>query len=88
MEIARQYFSCRAKSRNARVCGIGLSVSHGGHKVMLPGWQRDARIQVCPLDTTMIAAEMNISQIPIGHPDVLSGVARFVGRHSLVFCDD
>jgi 23S rRNA U2552 (ribose-2'-O)-methylase RlmE/FtsJ len=82
--------SVLAKDRDVRVCGISLPVSKGGHKMMLPGWQRDSRIQVCFLDITMLAAEMDVSNIPMDHPDATNFVwdRPFCGEtFDLVFCD-
>jgi hypothetical protein len=76
---------------NASVYGISFFFSHGGHKIMLPSWQRTSRIQVCSLDITMLAAEMDIPKIPIGHPDATSFVrgCPFCGeKFDFVLCDD
>jgi 23S rRNA U2552 (ribose-2'-O)-methylase RlmE/FtsJ len=77
-------------NHDARVCGISLPVSQGGHEVRLPGWQRDSRIQVCFLDITMLAAEMGITNIPAEHPDATNFILDrpFHGEtFDLVFCD-
>jgi 23S rRNA U2552 (ribose-2'-O)-methylase RlmE/FtsJ len=78
------------KNCDARVCGISLPISHGGHQMMLPGWQKDSRIQVCFLDITMLGAEMDITNIPTNHPDATNFIPDrpFYGEtFDLIFCD-
>ncbi|KAH8726914.1 hypothetical protein GQ44DRAFT_704989 [Phaeosphaeriaceae sp. PMI808] len=77
-------------NRQVRVCGVSLPVSQGGHKILLPGWQRDSRIQVCFLDITMLAAEMDLTNIPAEHLDADNFLSErpFYGEtFDLVFCD-
>ncbi|KAB2100000.1 hypothetical protein AG0111_0g11785 [Alternaria gaisen] len=78
------------RNRDARVCGISLPVSQGGHKMILPNWREDPRVQVRFLDITMLAAEMDVTDIPVEHPDAKSFVfdRPFYGEvFDLVFCD-
>lgn len=74
----------------AKVCGISLSVSRGGHEMILPNWQSDPRIRVRFLDITMLAAEMDVTSVPAEHPDATNFVfdRPFYGEaFDLVFCD-
>lgn len=78
------------RNRNVRVCGISLPPSQGGHKILIPNWETDSRIQVCFLDITMLAAEMGVTTIPPKHPDAnnFSLDHPFHGeKFDLVFCD-
>ncbi|KAH7563668.1 hypothetical protein BM1_00715 [Bipolaris maydis] len=59
----------------ARVCGISLPVSRGGHEMILPNWRSDPRIRVRFLDIIMLAAEMDVTNIPVEHPDATNFVA-------------
>jgi hypothetical protein len=54
---------------DALVCGISLPISQGGFDMLLPDWQADTRVQVQFLDITMLAAEMDVTDIPVEHPD-------------------
>ncbi|KAJ6197817.1 hypothetical protein J3E72DRAFT_326128 [Bipolaris maydis] len=58
----------------ARVCGISLPVSRGGHEMILPNWRSDPRIRVRFLDIIMLAAEMDVTNIPVEHPDATNFV--------------
>ncbi|RMZ67736.1 methyltransferase family [Pyrenophora seminiperda CCB06] len=58
----------------ARVCGISLPVSRGGHEMILPKWQSDPRIRVRFLDIIMLAAEMDVTNVPAEHPDATNFV--------------
>lgn len=85
-------FTASVFKRNcyARVCGISLPVSRGGHEMILPNWQSDPRIRVRFLDITMLAAEMDVTNIPAEHPDATNFVfdRPFYGEaFELVFCD-
>ena len=78
------------RSCYARVCGISLSTSQGGHEMALPNWQKDSRIQVRFLDITMLAAEMDVTNIPAEHPDASNFLfdRPFYGEaFDLIFCD-
>ncbi|KAF2790696.1 hypothetical protein K505DRAFT_310901 [Melanomma pulvis-pyrius CBS 109.77] len=78
------------RNRYARVCGISLPLSQGGHKIRLPNWQKDSRLQVAFLDVTMLAAEMDVPDIPAEHPDAANFLLDrpFYGEDfDLVFCD-
>lgn len=78
------------RARDAKVCGISLPVSQGGHMIMVPDWQKDRRIQVHFLDITMLAAEMDMISIPAKHPDAANFLfdRPFCGEtFDLVFCD-
>ncbi|KAH7349226.1 hypothetical protein BKA66DRAFT_431577 [Pyrenochaeta sp. MPI-SDFR-AT-0127] len=75
---------------NARVYGISLPVSQGGHEILLPRWQGDPRIQVSFLDITMLSAEMDVTNIPSEHPDATNFLSYrpFHGKtFDLIFCD-
>jgi 23S rRNA U2552 (ribose-2'-O)-methylase RlmE/FtsJ len=75
---------------NALVCGISLPISQGGHDMLLPMWQSDTRVQVQFLDITMLAAEMDFTDIPADHPDAANFLLDrpFYGeRFDLIFCD-
>jgi len=54
------------KNPGARVLGLSLPVSEGGHKVLLPT-APDVTIEF--LDITMLAADMGVTDIPVEHPD-------------------
>ncbi|KAF2685021.1 hypothetical protein K458DRAFT_300465 [Lentithecium fluviatile CBS 122367] len=78
------------RNRNAKVCGISLPLSQGGHGILVPNWQTDSRIHVCFLDITMLAAEMDITDIPAEHPDAANFLPDrpFYGEEfDLIFCD-
>jgi hypothetical protein len=78
------------RNHDARVCGISLPSSQGGHEILLPNWQRDSRIDVRFLDVTMLAKEMDVTYIPAEHPDAanFSPDRRFRGEEfDLIFCD-
>jgi len=75
---------------DALVCGISLPISQGGHDMLLPNWQSDTRVQVQFLDITMLAAEMDVTDIPAEHPDAANFLPDrpFYGdRFDLIFCD-
>jgi 23S rRNA U2552 (ribose-2'-O)-methylase RlmE/FtsJ len=78
------------RNRSANVRGISLPLSQGGHKIFLPNWQADPRLQVQFFDVTMLAAEMGVNDIPAEHPDVANFLLRrpFDGEiFDLIFCD-
>jgi hypothetical protein len=75
---------------NARVCGVSLPVSQGGHELLLPGWKTNPRIQVTFLDITMLASEMGITDVPMNHTDASNFLQDrpFQSQvFDLVFCD-
>jgi len=63
-------FTKAVLQRNPRVRARGLSLpaAAGGHEVLLSRWERDARLALCFLDITMLAAEMGVTAAPAGHP--------------------
>lgn len=77
-------------SPHARVSGITLPRSLGGHPLIIPYGRDDPRVEVRFADITMLAAEYGIEDIPEDHPDVLNFSRT---RHwatklfDLVFCD-
>ena len=78
------------RNPNAKACGISLPPSQGGHKILLPNWQTNSRIQVCFLDITMLAAEMDATDIPAEHPDAANFLPDrpYHGEQfDLIFCD-
>jgi len=78
------------RNQNARVRGISLPVSKGGHDILLPRWRYNPRIRIDFLDITMLAAEMGVTNIPPQHPDFSEFVFRrpYQGEEfDLVFCD-
>jgi 23S rRNA U2552 (ribose-2'-O)-methylase RlmE/FtsJ len=75
---------------DALVCGISLPISQGGHDMLLPNWQSDTRVQVQFLDITMLAVEMDVTDIPDSRPDAANFLPDrpFYGdRFDLVLCD-
>lgn len=82
--------SALRKNQDARACGISLPVSDGGHKMMLPGWQKDSRIQARFLNITMLGAEMGATNVPMENADATNFILDrpFYGEtFDLVFCD-
>lgn len=78
------------RNRSARVYGISLPPSQGGHKIRIPNWQMNSRIQISFLDITMLAAEMDVADVPTGHPDAANFLPDrpFHGKNfDLIFCD-
>jgi 23S rRNA U2552 (ribose-2'-O)-methylase RlmE/FtsJ len=75
---------------DALVCGISLPISQGGHDMLLPNWQSDTRVQVQFLDITMLAVEIDVTDIPDSRPDAANFLPDrpFYGdRFDLVLCD-
>jgi 23S rRNA U2552 (ribose-2'-O)-methylase RlmE/FtsJ len=75
---------------DARVCGITLPLSQSGHEILLPNWQTNSSIRVCFLDITMLAAEMDVTNIPRAHPDASNFLLDRPfsdERFDLTFCD-
>ncbi|KAI0128774.1 hypothetical protein BJ170DRAFT_693591 [Xylariales sp. AK1849] len=64
-------FSAAAMKRfpRARVCGISLPANKGGHRIGIPDWKNNSKINTTWLDLTMLAAEMGFKQIPPEHPE-------------------
>ena len=82
--------SILSSNPDARICGITLPLSQGGHEILLPNWQTDQSISVFFLDITMLAAEMDVAIIPREHPDVcnlLPDRPFCDERFDFVFCD-
>ena len=78
------------RNHKVKVCGVSLPPSQGGHEILLPNWQSDLRIEVCFLDITMLATEMDIINIPAEHPDArnfLSDQPFHGKKFDLIFCD-
>jgi hypothetical protein len=77
-------------NNDVTICGLNLSTSQGGHDMLLPNWKNDSRIQVHSLDISMLAAEMEVVNIPDEHPDVANFLSDrpFHGeRFDLIFWD-
>lgn len=73
-------------SPHARVSGLTLPHSLGGHQLLI----KDSRVDVRFTDITMLAAEYGVTDIPKDHPDVSNfSLDRPWGTKSfdLVFCD-
>ena len=73
-------------SPHARVSGLTLPHSLGGHQLLI----NDSRVDVQYTDITMLAAEYGVTDIPRDHPDVSNfSLDRPWGTKSfdLVFCD-
>lgn len=73
-------------SPHARVSGITLPESLGGHPLLI----KDSRVDVYYIDITMLAAEYGVTDIPEDHPDVSNfSLDRPWATKSfdLVFCD-
>jgi hypothetical protein len=75
-------------NRDATVCGISLPASQGGHHMLLP--DRKSRTQVQFLDITMLAVEMDVTEVPLEHPDAANFLPDrpfYNERFDLIFCD-
>ena len=75
---------------NAQISAITLPKSLNGHDILLHGWRKDKRVKVHFADVTMLAAEMDVLEVPSNHPDALD--FRFDRpftdqKFDLIFCD-
>ncbi|KAK0636013.1 hypothetical protein B0T17DRAFT_517872 [Bombardia bombarda] len=76
----------------ASLRGVTLPESSSRHKILVPNWEKDPRIQMLHCDITMLAAEMGVDlvDIPTNHPDAsgfLSSRPFHNQEFDLVFCD-
>ena len=79
-------------SPHARVSGLTLPSTKGGHEMRLPYGRKDARVSVRFVDITMLATEIGLTalDIPEDHPDRASfSFERMLAEklYDLVFCD-
>ena len=77
-------------SPHARVSGLTLPESLGGHQLLIPWGHSDPRVEVQFIDITMLAAEFGVRDVPANHPDAseFSFERPWVTKaFDLVFCD-
>ena len=76
-----------SKNPGASALAFSLPISSGGHKALLP---RHPNVKKYFLDITMLAADLDVGDIPNGHPDANNFLPRYFSKDQLfdlALCD-